>query len=210
MFDSLATDLQRELCAGVFKALTVQESENRGIRRPQRLGRLCKILDVPAEDLLPILDAYRRPGVTFLMPSHEAELTDRTIIDISHESLMRVWTRLRHWVDDEAHAVGIYRRLSESAVLYKQNKTCLYRDPELGIALAWRDASRPNEAWAERYHPGFVPAMEFLDASKSARDVEEQAQEAARQRELEQARMLTEAERARAETETRAARRCAS
>jgi WD40 repeat protein len=207
VFDSLAGDRQRELCTGVFKALTVQETENRGIRRPQRLGRLCQILDVPAEDLLPILDAYRRPGVTFLMPSHDVELTDRTIIDISHESLMRVWTRLRHWVDDESHAVGIYRRLSESAVLYKQNKAGLYRDPELGIALAWRDASHPNEAWAERYHPGFVPAMEFLDASKSARDVEEQAQEAARQRELEQARMLAEAERARAETETRAARR---
>ena len=38
------------------------------------------------------------------MPSPEVELTDRTIIDISHESLMRVWTRLRQWVEEEAQA----------------------------------------------------------------------------------------------------------
>ena len=46
IFDSLESDRQRELCAGMFKALTVQESESRGIRRPQRLGSLCQILEV--------------------------------------------------------------------------------------------------------------------------------------------------------------------
>ncbi len=100
IYDALPTDRQRQLCRGLFQALTVQESENRGIRRPQRLGRLCQILDVPADELLPIIDAYRQPGVTFLMPGTDVESTDRTIIDISHESLMRVWTRLRHWALD--------------------------------------------------------------------------------------------------------------
>ncbi len=103
---------------------------------------------LPADELMPIIDAYRHSGVTFLMPSPDVELTDQTIIDISHESLMRVWTRLRQWVEEEAQAAGIYRRLSESAALYEQGKAGLYRDPELGIALAWRDAKQPNEAWA--------------------------------------------------------------
>src|SRR4029077_20542397 len=114
------SDRQRALCQGMFQALTVEESNSRGIRRPQRLGRLCQILDVSADELLPIVDAYRHQGVTFLMPAPEVELTDRTIIDISHESLMRVWTRLRNWVDEEAQAAGIYLRLSESAALYGQ------------------------------------------------------------------------------------------
>ena len=156
VFESLETNRQRELCQDLFQALTVQESENRGIRRPQRLGSLCQILDVSSSQLLPIIEAYRQPGVTFLMPPPEVELTDQTVIDISHESLMRVWTRLRHWVEEEAQAVGIYRRLSESASLYAQQKAGLYRDPELGVSLAWRDAKRPNQAWAERYHAGFV------------------------------------------------------
>src|SRR6516225_8486002 len=179
IYDALRTDRQRHLCRGLFQALTVQESENRGIRRPQRLGRLCQILDVPIEELLPIIDAYRRKGVTFLMPGPEVELTDRTIIDISHESLMRVWTRLREWVEEETQAAGIYHRLSESADLHDRGKAGLYRDPELGIALAWREAKRPNAAWAERYRPGFASAIKFLEASQQASVAEEQSREAA-------------------------------
>ena len=207
VYESLANDSQRQLCAGLFKALTVQESENRGIRRPQRLGRLCQILDVPTPDLLPVINAYRQHGVTFLMPAPEFELQDNTIIDISHESLMRVWTRLRHWVEEEAQSVRIYARLSESAALYAQGKAGLYREPELGIALGWYQQSQPNAAWAERYRAGFGEAVAFLEASQQAHVEEEQAREAARQRELEQAKKLAEAERSRAEVQQRSARR---
>lgn len=207
VFESLANDRQRELCQGVFQALTVQESENRGIRRPQRLGTLCDILEVSRAELLPIIDAYRHQGVTFLMPSSEVALNDQTIIDISHESLMRVWTRLRHWVADEALAAGIYRRLSESASLYQQGKAGLYRDPELGIAQSWRETRRPNQAWAARYHPAFQDAVRFLDASQQAFLADQEVQERARQHELEQVRMIADAERQRAEAENRAAKR---
>ncbi|MHB0961334.1 MAG: nSTAND1 domain-containing NTPase [Pirellulaceae bacterium] len=207
VWDSLASDRARALCAGVFKALTVQESENRGTRRPQRLGRLCQILDVSADALRPVIDAYRQAGVTFLMPSQEVELTDRTIIDISHESLMRVWTRLRRWVEEESQAAGIYLRLSESAALYEQGKAGLYRDPELGIALAWQESQRPNAAWAERYRAGFAAAMSFLEASQQASVAEVQAREAARQRELKQAQQLAEAQQQRLEQQHRAARK---
>jgi WD40 repeat protein/tetratricopeptide (TPR) repeat protein len=205
IYDSLASDRQRDLCKRIFQALTVEESNNRGIRRPQRLGRLCQILEVPADELRPIIDAYRHSGVTFLMPSPEVELTEQTIIDISHESLMRVWTRLRQWVEEESQAAGIYHRLSESADLREQGKAGLYRDPELGIALAWQEAKRPNAAWAERYRPGFGSAMAFLEASQQASVAEDQARDAARQRELEQAQRLAEAERQRATDQAGAA-----
>ncbi len=106
---------------------------------------------------------------------------------------------------EEAQAAGIYLRLSESAALSGQGKAGLYRDPELGIALAWQESQRPNAAWAERYHPGFDAAMAFLAASQAANVAEEQAREAARQRELEQARELAEAQQLRLEQQQRAA-----
>ncbi len=190
--ESLANDRQRELCARLFKALTVQESDSRGIRRPQRLKRLAQITDVPAAELGPILDAYRAHGVTFLMPSPEIALHDQTVIDISHESLMRVWGRLRHWVEEEAQSVGIFQRLSESAALHQQRKAGLYRDPELGIALAWRDTAKPNADWADQYGGHFVDALEYLNQSREAAEREETEREAARQRELEQAKALAE------------------
>jgi WD40 repeat protein/tetratricopeptide (TPR) repeat protein len=207
IYESLASDRQRALCQGMFQALTVEESNSRGIRRPQRLGRLCQILEAPAGELVPILDAYRQSGVTFLMPAPEVELTDQTILDISHESLMRVWTRLRQWVEEETQAAGIYHRLSESAHLHERGKAGLYRDPELGIALAWRESKRPNAAWAERYRPGFATTMGFLEASQQASVAEEQSREAARQRELEQAQQLAEAQQLRLEHQQRAARK---
>jgi WD40 repeat protein len=207
IYAALASDRQRELCKGVFQALTVEEANSRGIRRPQRLGRLCQILEVPADELRPIIDAYRQSGVTFLMPAPEVELTGQTVIDISHESLMRVWVRLRQWVEEETQAAGIYHRLSESADLHERGKAGLYRDPELGIALAWREAKRPNAAWADRYRPGFAAATAFLEASRQASVAEEQSREAARQHELEQAQQLAQAQQLRLEHQKRSAQR---
>ena len=165
IYESLAGDRERALCQGIFQALTVEESNSRGIRRPQRLGHLSRILEVSTDELVPIIDAYRQSGVTFLMPSPEVELTDQTIIDISHESLMRVWTRLRQWVEEETQAAGIYLRLSESADLHERGKAGLYRDPELGIALAWREAKAAQRRLGRRYRPGFTGAIKFLEAS---------------------------------------------
>ena len=207
IYESLASDRERDLCKRIFQALTVEESNSRGIRRPQRLGRLCEILEVTTEELRPVIDAYRQSGVTFLMPSPEVELTDQTIIDISHESLMRVWNRLRQWVEEETQAAGIYHRLSESADLHEQGKAGLYRDPELGIALAWRETKRPNAAWAERYRPGFDTAIHFLEVSQQASVAEEQSREATRKRELEQAQQLAEVQQLRMEQQQRAASR---
>src|SRR5208282_1404783 len=106
------------------------------------------ILYDPAAELTPIIEAYRQPGVTFLMPPPTVPLTDSTVIDISHESLMRVWVRLRDWVEEEAASVGIFHRLAESAALHEKGKAGLYRDPELGIALSWRVEAHANGAWA--------------------------------------------------------------
>lgn len=202
VFSALATDRQRELGAAMFKALTVEGSEKRGIRRPRRLQTLCGTLGVEPAELTPIIDAFRHPEVSFLMPPSDVPLRDTTVIDLSHESLMRVWTRLRDWVDDEAKSVGIFRRLSESGALWRLGKSGFYRDPELSIARAWVDASRPNAVWAEQYEGHFDDAMAFLQASTEAAEEEVRAKEAARQHELEQARALAEAERRRAEEQT--------
>ena len=45
--------------------------------------------------------------------------TDETIVDLSHESLMRLWTRLIDWTDEEARSAEIYRRLSQGAALQR-------------------------------------------------------------------------------------------
>lgn len=103
-------------------------------------------------------------------------------MDISHESLMRVWERLRIWVYEETQSSQHYRRLAEAARLHAVGSSSLWRDPELQLALDWREQTRPNETWALRYHPGYALAMTFLERSRTERDAERARGAAARAR----------------------------
>jgi len=113
----------------VFKALTEKGDDNRGIRRPTSLQDLEAISAAPRDLLEEIINAFRAPGRTLLMPPARTELADETVIDISHESLMRVWQQLARWVDDESQSARIYERLADTAALWKLDKAGLYRDP---------------------------------------------------------------------------------
>jgi WD40 domain-containing protein len=75
---------------------------------------------------------------------------------------------------------------------YGKGETSLWRDPELQIALNWRERIQPNAPWAQRYHPAFEQAMRFLDESREAREGEALAREAeARAKEQQRRRELT-------------------
>jgi len=168
-----------------------------------RLRQLCEIGAAEASEVALVIEAFRAPGVTFLMPPARIELRADTVIDISHESLMRVWRRLDRWVEDEAQSARIYARLADSAHLHQEGKAGLYRDPDLQIALSWREAHQPTEAWSQRYHEGFQTAVAFLEESRQAQQRALAEKEAARQRELEQAQALAEAQRLRLEEQQR-------
>ena len=82
------------------------------------------------------------------MPPANIELNENSIIDISHESLMRVWTRLLGWVEEETQSAEIYLRLSEAAALYHEGKTDLWSGPELQLTLNWKEEADINDVWA--------------------------------------------------------------
>ncbi|MBQ10901.1 MAG: hypothetical protein CMJ45_05065 [Planctomyces sp.] len=207
VFDSLESDELKLVAEKIFMALTEQQSENRGIRRPTRLDSLGQIVGTGVDQIQRVVEAYRAPGVTFLMPPAETTLTPETIVDISHESLMRVWHRLDRWVGDESQSAQIYLRLAETATLHRDDQAGLYRGPDLHIALAWMNDAQPTAAWGERYLSGFHLALEFLNASEEAGRAEEIAAEEQRQRELEQARALADAEHQRAELQQKSVAR---
>jgi tetratricopeptide (TPR) repeat protein len=168
----------------LFKALTEKGADNREIRRPTRLSEIAAGAEVTEAEVVAVIERFRREGRSFLMPPVGFPLNSDTVIDISHESLIRNWDRLQVWVDEEAESAGIYRRLAENAVLHREGKEGLLQDPALQIGLDWRKKSRPNAAWAGRYHPEFAEAMSFLDQSKQAREADLAAQEKQRQEQL--------------------------
>lgn len=176
---------QAALCEAVFRAITDRGTDARGIRRPTRMDTLAAITGADADALAAVMAPFRDASRAFLMPPDGVALEPATPVDISHESLMRVWTTLKRWTEAEAQSARIYRRLAETADLHTRKETELIGPPELQVALAWRERERPNAAWAGRYSPGFDAAMAFLDASR----VDFEAKQAA-----EQARLQAEAE----------------
>ena len=166
IYDSLKDDNSRKITEKIFKALTYLGDDNRGIRNPTSLGDICEITKAHKMDVTYVIEQFRADGNSFLLPNSQVPLNNDTIIDISHESIMRVWKRLVTWVDEESKSAQTYVRLSRSAELYQQGKTGLLVNPDLQLALTWREENNPNEVWANRYDPAFDRVISYIDYSK--------------------------------------------
>ncbi len=174
---------RQALAEKLFQCITERGQDTREIRRSTKLSDICKVIGAGEDELVPVIDIFRRKGRSFLMPPEQAALSGETLIDISHESLIRQWERLGKWVEAEAESAKIYRRLAETAELHAANRADFYRGTELEAALKWRIDQRPNAAWGRRYHHGFDAAMEFLENSRNERDREAEAERKRKRRE---------------------------
>lgn len=168
---------EKLICEKIFKALTEKGDDGRGIRRPTKLKSLAKIAETEEQEVINVVDQFRTSGRTLLMPDQSVDVVYDTVVDISHESLMRVWIRCRDWVDEEYEAVKIYKRLAEAASMYQQGKSSLWRPPDLYIAIQWKDRFRPNLAWAVQYEPSYERAVTFLKSSQEEYEEEQRVKE---------------------------------
>ncbi len=171
-FAQLKSEKSRLVCEKLFKLITDTGDTGRGVRRPARVSEICLAADASKKQVIEVIEVFRQPGRTFLMPPHGTVLDDDSVIDISHESFMRIWTRLIDWVKEEGQSAELYTRMATSAALYDEGKVGLWRDPELMLALKWRKENQPNAVWAQRYDPSFHRAIGFLEKSKKQQDLE--------------------------------------
>ena len=134
---------QQALAERLFRSIT-QINRNRKIRRPRPISDILAITGVSLAELAPVVAAFGRPGRSFLLTTQGA-LTTHSIVDISHEALIRQWNRLSAWVDHEAEVEARLRRLTEDSADWdrdrKHSQSCLYtgsrllRAEELGSSL---------------------------------------------------------------------------
>jgi WD40 repeat protein len=169
----------------LFQRLTERGSGRRDTRRPTRMAEIAEVAGCDQVGIAAVVQRFRAPDNSFLAPA--SMVTGDTagsadeFIDIGHESLIRKWKRLSGWVAAEAASAAIYRRLLETAFLWRSGRSALWVDPDLAEALKWRTEHEPTEPWARRYAQGkstedFALAMQFLDESSA---------EAARRKDLE-------------------------
>lgn len=190
IFGLLPDDEKRKLTERIFKALTHLGEDNRGTRQPTRLDEICKIADGREEDVVAIINEFRAEGNSFLLPAIHVLLKSDTVIDISHESVMRIWKRLVEWVGEETESAQLYIRLSKSAELYQEGKTGLLANTDLQIALKWQEENEPNDIWAMRYDPTFDRTMSYLEHSRKEYEKAVAIKEEKQRRSLRRARFI--------------------
>jgi hypothetical protein len=152
--------LQRPTQA-LFCALTDIDSHGRDIRQAVPLGRLQKILGVQPIDVIDIVERYRAEG--YLRPEPGQPLDPGTNIDVTHECVLRTWSRLQSdWLVQEQRSADNVRDFVRDAYSYESqhsDSTWLSwltgRDLLIGSRFRlcddWFRKAQPTPTWAERY-----------------------------------------------------------
>ncbi len=160
---------QQRIAEALFRCLSEREtggrSLRRDVRRPTKLGVVADVAGVTPEEVAVVVEAFRAPRVNFVTPSDGA-LDSETLLDISHESLIPRWKRLRGWVADEARSAEIYRRLEDSARRQRDGTAGYLYSPELNDVTNWSETRQPTLEWSRRYGIDYDLAKEFLITSQ--------------------------------------------
>lgn len=156
----------KEICEVMFRAITEKSPGNRGLRNPASIGTLKSVAACTDDELSEVIEKFRHLSQCFITPSPDIPLGDEVIIDLTQEVLVKLWYRLGEWVEKETASAQMYHRLSEASAMYQQAKTGLLRNPDLQLAINWREQFNPSLAWAERYNPAFERAMVYLRTSE--------------------------------------------
>ncbi|MDM8524858.1 hypothetical protein QUF80_15930 [Desulfococcaceae bacterium HSG8] len=176
--DQIYEQLTREQqgIAGIlFRCLTERSRGKRDTRRPVRLAEPAEIAGAEVQAAAEVAEIFRAKDRNFLTPPPGKVLDADTVIDISHESLIRQWKRLKDWVEEEAESADRYRVLESTALRWQKGEAGLWGSPDLDVALEWKERRKPSLQWARRYGKDFDLAMRFLDESEEKRAADEEA-----------------------------------
>ncbi len=183
---------QKRVAEILFRSLCERSSTRRDGRRPTAVGVIAERAGVTPEKIIEIVELFRNPVYGFLVPAPPEKLFAETVIDITHESLIKLWKRLNVWVDQEFRSAETYCFLEKSAQRWNDNgkKGTLWVTPDLEKALEWKKREQPSEHWAERYGGNLPLAMEFLEASNKQEEAKKTEELQKQQSQLRKTRRL--------------------
>jgi hypothetical protein len=168
VYGHLDPQRQQPIAEAVFRSIT-RVKDGKIVRQQTKLGLIRKspkLRDVGFEEIERVINEFRADGRSFLIPSMKHDLDDETAIDISHESLIRQWERLRDWALNEATHREIHRQISEQALLWSARG----RDESF---LFWGTRLFEADDWLNK-NPDVLNEVEneFLVASQNAHEKE--------------------------------------
>ncbi|MBE9136630.1 hypothetical protein IQ254_05340 [Nodosilinea sp. LEGE 07088] len=114
--------------------------------------------------------------------------SSRATVELAHETLIRSWSRLQTWLEENQAVINLKHRLSDEA---RHWHTLTQTDPDKAVDELWRGSKL--EQVVELQHDGVFDALfggldaaetEFIQAATDERDRQHREQEERRQQEL--------------------------
>ncbi len=144
----------------LFRCLAERGASGQYVRRPMKVQAVAAIADCSPQEVIDVVEVFRRQDRSFLVPAVDKLLTAESVLDISHEALIRQWQRFgggseaagehesaQSWLEVEEQFRRRYRRLAEAAE--NEPVAGLLMNPELGFLNQWWEDFRPTRAWAD-------------------------------------------------------------
>jgi energy-coupling factor transporter ATP-binding protein EcfA2 len=150
IYDQLSKT-EQETCRRVFLRLTQPGEGSEDTKRRVPLNQLGD-----PKLITPVIN--RLTNVRLITSEKDS------FIEVSHEALIRSWTRLRSWIEEDREALKTQHRLTEAAVEWirsSHDQGYLYQGARLAEAEEWSNTPEADLTYDER---------QFLNASLEQRD----------------------------------------
>jgi energy-coupling factor transporter ATP-binding protein EcfA2 len=151
----------KRIIVNTFCCLTKIDN-SRAVRNRMTLGEITEIINTPeftADVVGHVINIFRQEGNSFIRPfitddpsSHT--LTTETVLDITHESLIRNWSKLTRWAEKEFEFYSTYLDFRKQLTRWKQSGRSsgfLLPIGPLTYFENWYTTCKPNVAWLRRY-----------------------------------------------------------
>ena len=175
--DNNISEADAQLIIKVSFICLTKMDEGRAVRNRMTLQEITEIIDRPHltwEVVGDLLNTFREPGNTFLRPyiSEDPEshrLKPDTVLDITHESLIRNWELLGSWAKEEYEYFTVYEDFKKQLDRWLESgksRGFLLSIGPLTFFEAWYEKLKPNAFWVNRYLDPGIPLSARLEQSR--------------------------------------------
>lgn len=184
-----------EICEMLFRAMVDRGPDGRAVGRPVRIKTIMQLSEASLEEVKAVIYVFSQTGRAFIKAPAPSEMEKDTLVSIANENLIQTWKRLHRWVyEKEFRFADLYTRLAATAGLHYEGQASYLVNPELQVALNWREEEQPNAFWASRYKEErsatFLETMQFLDSSKQEQEKRVREEEEAQRQKVARARRI--------------------
>ena len=167
IYDELV-ESERRIAELMFRSMC-EVSENGALRRRLvTIEEISMVAGASIAEVVKVTGAFSGRERNLLVVFPFGDINSKSVIDITHEALLRNWALLRQWIAVENESAKQYKRIEDRAKHWRAKTGSLLDGPELEISLKWMDSNRPTEAWMSRYGSDFRLATSYLVACRMA------------------------------------------